>query len=299
MSAVRSAKSGSTRKLLAVALFLAGLSFFAFHFVRIGYRQCHPARTLVSPVEVARAREHLSGLEEVSFQTRDALTLRGWFVAPKNGVAVVLSHGLYANRALLLPEAEVMVRHGYGVLLYDSRAHGASDGQIATWGSVEALDIADAIRFVRSRPGVSRIALLGFSVGASATSRAAANDPSVGAVILYATWTSLREEIHHKVLHGGWPGAELTLLGMRLSGSQPGEIDPALDMARIAPRPMLFLSGGSDDDTPPWVMDRLFTLAAQPKQLWREPGVGHGGYFEAAPAEYERRVLGFLDQAFP
>jgi pimeloyl-ACP methyl ester carboxylesterase len=299
MSALRSARSAFLSKLLPAALLFAALSLFAFHFVRVGYRQCHPARTLVSPAEVARAREKLPGLEDVSFETRDALTLRGWFAPPKNGVAVILSHGLYANRALLLPEAEVMVRHGYGVLLYDSRAHGSSDGQVATWGSVEAFDIADAIRFVRSRPGVSRIALLGFSVGASATSRAAANDPSVGAVVLYATWTSLRAEIQHKVVHGGWPGAELMLLGMSLSGSQPKEIDPATDMARIAPRPILFLSGGSDDDTPPWVMDRLFAVAAQPKQLWREPSVGHGGYFEAAPAEYERRVIGFLDQAFP
>ncbi len=287
-----------TWRALACAGVALAFGVFAYHYGRFGYRQCHPARTLVSSEERAAATSALADLADVSFQTKDGVTLRGWYEPPKNGVVVVLVHGLGGNRASLLPDAEVMARHGYGILLYDSRAHGESGGDTATWGSTEANDIAQAVGFVRSHPDAQRIALLGFSVGASAVTRAAANDPSISAVILYATWPSLRAEMAYKAQRGGWLAAQLTLLAMSLSGTRIDEIRPEQDMKRIAPRPVLMLSGGEDLDTPPWAMDSLFSDISGPKQFWREPEVGHGGYEQAEPSEYERRVVGFLDHTF-
>ncbi len=46
-------------------------------------------------------------------------------------------------------------------------------------------------------------------------------------------------------------------------------------------------------------MDRLFARARSPKELWREPTVGHGGYYQASPAEYQRHALAFIDRVFP
>ncbi len=285
------------RALAVVVCALAlGFSLFGAYFARKGYQLCHPSRSHASAEETAHARAVFPKLADVEFETRDGITLRGWFVPPTNGVVVILVHGLYANRASLEPEAEVMVRHGYGVLLYDSRAHGESTGTAATWGSSEALDIADAVQFVKAKPAVARVVLLGFSVGASAVSRATANDASLDPVILYATWPSLQKEIGYKMAAGGWLGAQFALLGMRLSGTRVEQIAPEEDVKRISPRPVLMLSGDRDTDTPPWAMDYLFGLFTQPKELWREHGLGHGGYYEAEPAEYERRVIGFLDR---
>ena len=281
---------------LLFATLLTCAATVAFHYGSFGWRCCHPARTLVTEAERSQAKLALPSLEEISFLGADRETLRGWFVPPKSGAVVILMHGLGGNRASLLPDAEVMTRAGYGVLLLDSRASGESDGTVATWGVREALDIAEAIRFVRARPEVKRVALLGFSTGATAVTRAAANDPSVSAVILYATWTSLREEIRYKTHKGGPLACAAALAGFRLSGVDIDELRPADDMKRIAPRPLIFISGGVDADTPPAIMDRMFALSSPPKQLWRLPQVGHGGYVEAEPVEYERRVLGFLDQ---
>jgi pimeloyl-ACP methyl ester carboxylesterase len=281
---------------LALLAVLASV-VFTFHYAAFGWQQCHPPRASVSDAERAQARIALPGLEEASFATRDGVTLRGWFVPPKNGVVVILVHGLGGNRASLLPEAELMVRHRYGVLLSDSRASGESGGVVATWGVREAFDIAEAVRFVRARPEVRQVALLGFSVGASAVVRAAANDPSVGAVVLYACWPSLREEIAHKAGNGNRLAAQAALFGFRVSGTDIDAIRPAQDLAHSR-QPLIFVSGGRDEDTPPAVMDQLFALASEPKQLWRLPEVGHGGYYQAQPAEYEKRVIGFLDHAF-
>jgi pimeloyl-ACP methyl ester carboxylesterase len=287
-----------SRRILTLAIVcVVGAGFAAAHFFAFGYGQCHPRRTVVTAALRARARETLPGLTEISFNGKDGATLRGWFAPPRNGTVLILVHGLGGNRASLLPEAEVFARHGYGILLFDSRAHGESGGAVATWGSTEAFDIAEAIRFVRAKQPVAHVALLGFSVGASAVARAAANDPTVDAVILYATWTSIREEIVYKEPHGGRLGAAFALLGFRYSGAQIDEIQPEADLARIAPRPLMFVSGGQDTDTPPRVMEHLYAVATGKKRLWILPEVGHGGYFEADPAEYERRVVGFLDES--
>ena len=136
------------------------------------------------------------------------------------------------------------------------------------------------------------------TVGSSAVSRAAANDATLSPVILYPIWTSLRDEMAYKAGNGNRFAAAAALLGFKLSGCDVDDVNPTQDMKRIAARPVLFVSGSEDQDTPPRIMDRMFALSSAPKELWRVPGVGHGGYEEAQPAEFERRVVGFLDRYF-
>jgi len=275
---------------------VGALALFTLRYVYAGWRDCHPSRTLVTSEARSQAKLALPTLEEVEFNGEGGVPLRGWFVPPRSGALVILVTGLGGNRASLLPEALLMARAGYGIFSWDARASGESGGNVATWGMLEALDIARAIAFARARPEVKRIALLGFSVGASAVTRAAANDPSISPVVLYATWPNLRDEIRYKNSKAGPLAASARLLGFRLSGTDVDAIHPEDDMKRIAPRPVLFVSGLDDDDTPPAIMDRMFDATSPPKQMWKVPHVGHGGYEEADPVAYEQHVLGFLDQ---
>ncbi|MEO7034051.1 MAG: alpha/beta hydrolase [Polyangiaceae bacterium] len=278
------------------ALLVGGAGLFTFHYASFGWRQCHPPRLLVTTEERSQAKLAMPTLEEVEFKGEGGVPLRGWFVPPKSGALVILVTGLGGNRASLLPEAEILARAGYGIFSWDARASGDSGGDVVTWGAREALDIAEGVRFARARSDVTRIALLGFSVGASAVTRAAANDATISAVVLYATWTNLRDEIRYKTSKRGPLAALAALLGFRLAGTDIDAIRPEDDMKRIAPRPVLFVSGRQDLDTPPAIMDRMFELSSPPKQIWKLPNVGHGGYEEAGPAEYEQHVVGFLDQ---
>ena len=41
----------------------------------------------------------------------------------------------------------------------------------------------------------------------------------------------------------------------------------------------------------------FFRAAGEPKTLWKIPGSGHAGGIRAQPREYERRVVGFFDDA--
>ena len=259
----------------------------------------HGPRSHVTPANSARARAEIPGLEEAALRTSDGLTLRGWFAPGKGRGAVIFTHGGGgADRMALLPEAAVIARHGYGVLLYDSRAAGESDGDMCSWGDREQRDVAAALDYVTARPDVDRdrVALLGFSIGGSTVALAAANDPRARAVILYATWSSLEDEMKHRAKFGplSWGPA---LLRLRRSGVHVDDVDPIDRIVAIHPRPLLMIAGTDDGDTPLPVMERVFAAAGDPKELWIVQGAGHGTYYETAPAEYESRVIGFLDHA--
>ncbi len=279
---------------------ILSVAFFAFaaHHCHRGYQQCRPARLRATAEEASRAKLLFPSLTELVVQSADNLGLKAWYVAPRNGACIVLVPGLGGNRASMLDEAEVFARHGYGALLLEPRAHGDSGGSTATWGTLEADDVIRAVKLAYAQTGVTSVGALGFSVGASAVALAAARDPSIRAVVLYATWTSLREEILHKTPHHWRLSALFTAWGYELAGAHLDSIVPERELKRVSPRPILLLSGGRDEDTPPAIMDRVLAACGSPSELWRLPSVGHGGYLQAGPDEYERRVVGFWDRAF-
>jgi pimeloyl-ACP methyl ester carboxylesterase len=67
-------------------------------------------------------------------------------------------------------------------------------------------------------------------------------------------------------------------------------------VARIDQRPLLFLSGSRDDDTPSAVMDSL--AARTPGAVrWQVEGAGHGGFSQVDPNGLDRVLGGFFDGA--
>jgi pimeloyl-ACP methyl ester carboxylesterase len=262
----------------------------------LGYVQ--PPRLPVEEADRARARALLPGLGDLELRTSDGLRLSGWFSPGAAHSAVILVHGFASNRTQLLPEAAVLARHGHGVMLFDLRAHGQSEGRICTWGDREALDVLAALDFLRARPEVdpSRIGLYGFSIGSNAVARVAAADPAIPAVAMGPLWPSLHEELNSKFprLHGRSPWLAEWIF--RWEGADIQAIDPLDQVPHIAPRPVLLLSGSEDRDTPP-EMTALVAAHAPAAEVWVVRGARHGGYAVAAPEEFDRRVGGFFDRA--
>jgi dipeptidyl aminopeptidase/acylaminoacyl peptidase len=258
------------------------------------------SKALIPADAIAAARRAVPGLETVAFRTSDGMTLRGWYSAGGRRSVVVLVHGGGGNRLQLFADAQVLARHGYGFLLYDSRAEGESDGDLVSWGDREQLDVVAALDFVSARRETdpARIALIGFSIGGSTVALAAARDVRARAVILYATWTSLEDEIKAKYAKYGPLSWGPALYELRRAGVDVNAVRPIDHIGEIAPRPLLMIAGTADLDTPVPIMERLFQAARNPKELWIEPGADHGGYVTAAPAEYEARVIAFLERAF-
>jgi predicted alpha/beta hydrolase len=107
-------------------------------------------------VQTHKFREPIDGppseaYEPVSFAASDGLRLSGWYRPSQNGAAVVLVHGGGGDRTGAESHAELLARHGYGVLLYDARGRGESEGSPNAFGWGWDEDVAGALAFLRER----------------------------------------------------------------------------------------------------------------------------------------------------
>jgi uncharacterized protein len=97
--------------------------------------------------------------QDIEFAAEDGVTLRGWYYAPDgvDGPAplVVMAHGFSATKEMLLDDyAEYFAAGGLGVLVYDNRNLGASDGEprgeLDPWQQIR--DYRTAITWAQAQP---------------------------------------------------------------------------------------------------------------------------------------------------
>jgi pimeloyl-ACP methyl ester carboxylesterase len=224
--------------------------------------------------------------------------IRGWYLAPRNGAAVVLVHGTSGNRLGTLTEARILAHAGYGVLLFDWPGSGESTGKTA-WGAGERAALRAALDFAEKQPGVlpGRIGVFGFSMGTLIAVQVAAVDTRVGALFVTGAFGDPDPPLAHQFQRWGpfsargavW-GAHLG--GMDLEGQRPKDIAHL-----IAPRPLFIVAGSDDDVIPPDNARALYDSALEPRTLWIVAGAHHGDYAEVGGSEYAERIISFFDRA--
>lgn len=243
--------------------------------------------------------------EKVAFTTLDGLTLKGWFIpAEKGGDAptLIMCHGWGDNKGELLKKTHFLSPAGFNLLYFDFRSHGDSQGEFTTIGCLEVVDFHAAIRYLReNKPGLlARLGVFGLSMGAAVSTMAAGDHAEVRAVALESPFTDYRQVIKQ----WAWincsvpyfPLVMLTLLMLRfrVGRSEVDTFSPNRFVARLAPRPLLIISGSQDRLMPEKDVRALFAAAAEPKQLWIIPDAGHGKCRDVAGLEYETRLGGFF-----
>ena len=167
----------------------------------IAYVITHAARDVVVPARLGAAYEN------VSLTTGDGLRLQGWYVPSKNRAAVIAFPGRKGPQE----QARMLVRHGYGVLLFDRRGEGDSQGDPNALGWAGERDLDAAVAFLQGRADVDRerIGGIGLSVGGELLLQAAAESDGLKAVVSDGAGArSIREDLgaagERKV--GGGPG---------------------------------------------------------------------------------------------
>jgi poly(3-hydroxybutyrate) depolymerase len=233
---------------------------------------------------------------DVTFEASDGLDLAGWYRPSENGAAVLVLHGGSSDRKGSVAHAEMLAGHGYGVLLYDARGRGESDGSENNYGWDWAKDVAGALAFLKAQDGVDRdrIGALGLSTGADVLIEVAAERDDVAALVAdgaaagsFADWESLRGTDL-----GTMPGWVMFSTVRVLTGDPPG---PALEdaIARVE-SPALLISAGTDVERD---FNELYDEAAGdgPIEHWSLPDAVHTEAIHQHRAEYERRVVAFFD----
>jgi len=275
------------RVLIALGLLLG--AYFVIYPLGESYAITHAARAYVPEPQLGTA------FEKVSFTTPDGLRLEGWYVPSKNGAAVISFPG---RRGPQKP-AKLLARHGYGVLLFDRRGEGESEGDPNLLGWEGTRDIEGAIAFLKARPEVEdeRIGGLGLSVGGEMMLQEAAENDELKAVVSEGAGVrSAREAVHmdgaEKVI-GSWAFGLVTVGSAVWTSNLPPR--SLIDLSGKIIQPALFIHAtpGQGGET---LTKRYYEAAKGPKEYWAAPG-GHTGAIDAAPEEYERRVVRFFDRS--
>lgn len=258
------------------------------------------APILIGLVQTHKFREPIgeppaSTYQKVTFGATDGLRLSGWYHPSTNGAAVIIVSSARGDRSKSIEHAALLAGHGYGVLLYDARGSGLSEGSPNGWGWEWENDVAGAIDFLQTRDDVEddRIGGLGLSTGADVLIDVAANDPDMRVVVADgATGRSFADRppgALDAVISAG-----MFTAGRLFGGTTPGA--PLSDLiAEAAPKPILLIAAGSLPFE--MVANERYAEAGPSATLWRLPDVTHTRAIVQAADEYERRVVEHFDVA--
>lgn len=247
--------------------------------------------------------EYNLDFEDVTVTNPDGMKLAGWYIPSQNGAAIIMQHGYKSTRQELLNEAEMMTRHGYGVLISSIRAHDHSEGEQITFGMYEVQDMEAWYQYLLTRQDVNpdKIGILGNSYGGMLSIQYAAQNPSIKAVVANCSFSSLSDTVATSVTYftglPEFPFVPLIIFwAERESGFKMEDVDATRWIADISPRPVFLMQGGADTVISPESGQRLYDAAGEPKELWFDAELGHVEFDKERAEEYEARVTAFFDQ---
>lgn len=261
----------------------------------------------MAPPFTSRARQAVENLgipyEPVSFETSEALILRGWFFpaedtqAPAVLYAPATSHDQRSGLSLVKP----LHAAGFHVLLFSYRGHAESDGDRFgfTYGAKESQDVDAAVRYLSEKRGVKRIAAIGHSAGAVSALLSAARSPQIGAVVAISPFLSVETVWQTNRPSFILPGFYDFL--MKLSELRKGfsrqQVQPVDVVGKIAPRPVLIIHGAEDKRISIQQARRLYQAAEAPKTFWLVQGATHASVRSPGLELLMDRVIEFLQGA--
>ncbi len=283
--------------LLGIALLIVILPFIMV------YSNTHPPRYRLNvPPSIYKA-----DYETVSFMSGDGIVLKGWLIKPDRPAlpapAIIICHGVGANKSDFTEFAVALSKQGYFVLLFDFRAHGESGGGRSSLGYHEQQDILAALNFLKVRQEIdpNRMGIYGFSMGGATAILTASKNHVFSAVVADSAFASLRDQARGAITGfyhlPSFPFLYLAVLGYELY-FQTGinNISPVSAIGDLSPTAVFIIAGDGDTLIPAENGRQLFAAAGEPRELWIIPVIEHGGTLSAAGDEYEKRVGEFFDR---
>jgi hypothetical protein len=168
-----------------VASYVLLIVIVYFMQARMLYLPNMPGRALdMTPIDVGM------DYQEVSIETADGVTLHGWFVVGRSARVLLFFHGNAGNISHRLESIRQFRDLGLSVLIIDYRGYGQSGGRTTEKGIYRDADAA--WRYLTEDRGIaaSDILVFGRSLGASAASWLASQQPPL-ALLVESSFTSV------------------------------------------------------------------------------------------------------------
>ncbi len=235
--------------------------------------------------------------EDVTLTSQDGVRLTGWYIPSRNKAAVILLHGHSGNRLGVVHQAEALVQAGYGVLMFDLRAHGSSGGRRFVRSQAGVDDVLAAVAYLSKRPDIHAggIGVMGVSVGGLFALHAAAQTVAIRAVVADGPSPASLDDVP-------FPNSLLGRLNLwqeqyfRRAVQWFGAHEPLPPnreiMAGLKDRALLLIATGEGVEAE---MAQRLADEVKTAVLWQIPEAPHAQGWHERPEEYSHRLVAFFD----
>jgi uncharacterized protein len=275
-------------RVLMVPAFLVSVAFF-FMPVGMGIVDIHSLhRSIGTPPDAS--------YQTVSFTASDGVDLEGWYRPSRNGAAVLMISGGGGNRRSTLRHARMLARHGYGVLVYDPRGSGNSEGTVNSWGWGWEKDAAAALDFLAARDDVEpgRVGVLGLSSGGDIAIDIAARRDDVKAVVADGVaqigYLDAKEFTDDPLQRAG---TYVMFKAIEVIQGRSGPKASLADQIARSRAPHLIISAGKPEKEWGELYDKA---GGAHSELWYLPKASHTAALKQYPRAYEQRVVAHFER---
>lgn len=244
--------------------------------------------------------------ERFQVEVEPGITLAGFLfrhAGPSRGV-VIYHHGIWDACRPRLGLAALLQPEGFDVVMYDSRGHGESGGRYCTYGFRESIDLRRVLDFVGTLGlPVSRVAVVGHSMGAATAVYAATADSRIRAVVLESCYRDLRTAIRDYArlwlpVIPEFHIRQAEARAARKAGFDLEALSPLAHMSNLH-IPVLIVQGTADRRIKPVYAQEHFEATPEPRELYWIEGAHHGRVWHEGGQRYEQKLLSWLEAQMP
>ncbi|OHX68363.1 alpha/beta hydrolase [Flammeovirga pacifica] len=307
------AKASNTKKVaygVFIFLFLLYLSVSLFSYQESVLIQTHQG---VSHLDEEKNNgsfntEWLDKVDREDFSVTSDLgyTLKGsWLKVPENkyNLTMVMVHGVTHDRWRMMRYAQIYLKNGIDVVLYDHRKHGLSGGNEVSFGFFESQDLDKIVHWTRKQRPQHLIGAHGESLGAATVCMHSGKNEESHSVNFYISDCAFSDTKELLVLRAkedfGMPNigfvGTTSLVAKLRAGFYFGDASPRTRVAQ-SKVPFLFIHGKSDTYIPKEMSEEMYQMKSQgSKFIWLVENAEHAKSITVAPTKYENKVMEFIN----
>ncbi|MEG0222051.1 MAG: alpha/beta hydrolase [Clostridia bacterium] len=288
--------------ILTIFIILGSISYFiGSYFFNIALDATGNLNNIKVPVDAAT---NLTATDQW-FSTKDGLKLSGYIFESekKSNKWVIAVHGYRGNAYNISTVGENFNANSYNVLLIDLRGHGSSEGDYISMGIQDSHDLIRWCNYLNTEYADIDICLYGISMGGATVMSASGNKAlpkNVKCIVEDCGFTSAKAEFTHqlKTLYGRDPFPIIPIANLYTkfkAGFFFGEFAP-IKMVKKSKAPILFIHGDLDSFVPFDMVNDLYAVAKQPKELFIVKGANHAGSELIDSKKYYATIFNFIDK---
>lgn len=252
--------------------------------------------------------EQRNNWQQVQVHSLDGTLLTGTYIENPSGshTTVIILHGLYQNRTMSVPYAQIYLQEGYNVLMPDIRGHGESQGNINDWGIHNTEDMNTWVTWLQQKDPRVSIGFHGISLGGAMSLLYAgtAQGQALKFIVADSAYGNILELGQEKLM--GYTGDQRLLHGMQFlepffeialfyhTQKTLRDLDPAASVKQMT-APVLFLHGEQDLLIPAHIAEDLENESnSNFKKLTYFEKAGHANALSTDPEAYAQTIKSFL-----